>query len=103
METRWAYTNSYDFPALREASQGVCLIPMGCLEKHGLHLPIGTDILKGSRLAYLASQIETACVFPDLVLMQSVQRALFAWMSERKCCYWRSYAMKLLPMGFIKY
>lgn len=65
METRWLYTNSYDFPALREASQYTCLIPMGCVEKHGLHLPLGTDILKGSRLAYLASQIETACVFPD--------------------------------------
>ena len=46
METRWLYTNSYDFPALREASAYTCLIPMGCVEKHGLHLPLGTDILK---------------------------------------------------------
>lgn len=65
METRWLYTNSYDFPALREASEGVCIIPMGCIEKHSVHLPLGTDILKASRLCHLASQIETAAVFPD--------------------------------------
>jgi len=38
---------------------------MGCIEKHGLHLPLGTDITKGSMITYMASQIETACVFPD--------------------------------------
>ncbi|MBR5253189.1 MAG: creatininase family protein, partial [Clostridia bacterium] len=62
METRWLYTNSYDFPALREASEGVCIIPMGCIEKHSVHLPLGTDILKASRLCHMASQIETAAV-----------------------------------------
>ena len=65
METRWLYTTSENFARLREASGGTCVIPMGCIEKHGLHLPLGTDILKGSRLAYMASQLETACVFPD--------------------------------------
>ena len=41
------------------------MIPMGCVEKHGPHLPVGTDILEGSRLAYMASQLEPVCVFPD--------------------------------------
>lgn len=65
METRWLYTTSADFAALREASCKTCVIPMGCIEKHGLHLPVGTDIIKGSYIAHRASQLEPVCVFPD--------------------------------------
>ena len=65
METRWLYTTSENFPALREAAKETCVIPMGCVEKHGLHLPLGTDIITISRRAYLASQLEPVCVFPD--------------------------------------
>ena len=65
METRWLYTTSENFHALREASKGTCVIPMGCLEKHGLHLPVGTDIIQASGVAYTGSQLETVTVFPD--------------------------------------
>lgn len=65
METRWIYTSSYNFLKLREESGRTCVIPMGCIEKHGLHDPLGTDIIKASHIAYMASQIETVCVFPD--------------------------------------
>lgn len=65
METRWLYTTSEDFTALREASKDTCIIPMGCVEKHGLHLPLGTDTLQASQIAWMASQLETVCVFPD--------------------------------------
>ena len=65
METRWLYVTSEELPRLREAACDTCIIPIGCVEKHGLHLPLGTDILQISRLAYLASQLETVAVFPD--------------------------------------
>ena len=65
METRWLYTSSPDLKKLCEASKGVCVIPMGCIEKHGLHLPLGTDILHASAITYAASQIETFTVFAD--------------------------------------
>jgi creatinine amidohydrolase len=65
METRWLYTTSENFPALVEASKGVCVIPMGCVEKHGLHLPLGTDILQASHVAHMASKLEPVCIFPD--------------------------------------
>jgi len=65
METRWLYTTSENFPALVEASKEVCVVPLGCVEMHGLHLPLGTDIIHSRHIAYMASQIETACVFPD--------------------------------------
>lgn len=67
METRWLYVTSEELTPLRKAAADTCVIPMGCIEKHGLHLPLGTDILHASRLAYLASQKETVCVFPDFV------------------------------------
>ena len=53
METRWAYTTSENFASLIEESKGVCVIPMGCLEKHGLHLPVGTDIMLASTIIRL--------------------------------------------------
>ena len=65
METRWLYTTSENFSKLREASNKTCVIPMGCVEKYGLHLPLGTDIIKGSYIAHRASQLETVCIFPD--------------------------------------
>ena len=65
METRWLYTTSENFPALVEASKDVCLLPIGCVEKHGLHLPLGTDVFEASEISYKATQLETACLFPD--------------------------------------
>jgi len=67
METRWLYRTSGDFNELVEASGGVCVIPMGCIEKHGLHMPLGTDTIAASMVTYLASQIEPVCVFPDFI------------------------------------
>ena len=67
METRWLYVTSESFPALREASKEVCVIPMGCIEKHGLHLPLGTDMIQANNIVYEASQMETFTVFPDFV------------------------------------
>ena len=67
METRWMYHTSGSFAELREASKGTCLIPMGCVEKHGLHMALGTDTMVASRVAYMASQIETVAVFPDYI------------------------------------
>lgn len=66
METRWMYHTSGSFAELREAAKGTCLIPMGCVEKHGLHMALGTDMMIASTVAYMASQIEPVAVFPDL-------------------------------------
>ena len=67
METRWMYHTSGSFPELRKAAKGTCVIPMGCVEKHGLHMALGTDIMIASRIAYMASKIETVAVFPDYI------------------------------------
>ena len=66
METRWLHVTSEDFHALREAAKDVCVIPIGAVEKHGPHLPLGTDTFLARHLAYMASQMETVCVFPEI-------------------------------------
>ena len=65
METRWLYLSGEELTQMKEISHDTCVIPMGCIEKHGTHLPLGTDILKGSEVTYRASQIEPVCVFAD--------------------------------------
>jgi len=45
-------------------SGGTCIIPLGIIEKHGEHLPLGTDLLICREKARLAAQLEYAVVFP---------------------------------------
>lgn len=47
-----------------ELSKGVCIIPLGILEKHGPHLPLGSDIFESREAAIRAAQQEYAVVFP---------------------------------------
>jgi creatinine amidohydrolase len=47
-----------------ELSGGVVVIPLGVIEKHGPHLPIGTDVYESREIAFTATQKEYAVVFP---------------------------------------
>ena len=60
---RWMHLSSIKFEKLRDES-GVCIVPLGCLERHSDHLPLGTDSLLAYRLACLAAEVESAIVFP---------------------------------------
>ena len=45
-------------------SRGTCIVPIGILEKHGPHLPLGTDLIDVRQVALTASAREYAVVFP---------------------------------------
>ena len=47
-----------------ERSKGLCIFPIGCAEKHGVHLPLGTDSLLVKAIAERATELEEAVVFP---------------------------------------
>ena len=47
-----------------ERSKGLCIFPIGCIEKHGFHLPLGTDSLRVKTIAEKATKMEEAVVFP---------------------------------------
>ena len=53
-----------DFVKAVGNSSGVCLLPMGILEKHGPHLPLGTDIFECRKVALTAAEQEYCIVFP---------------------------------------
>ncbi len=56
---------SPDFIKAVEKSNGTCIIPFGILEKHGPHLPLGTDLLDAREISIRAAQNEYALVFPQ--------------------------------------
>lgn len=51
----WEQITVDQFAAARETCGGVCVIPVGCLEKHGNQLPLGTDILTARTASALAA------------------------------------------------
>ncbi|MBR4108830.1 MAG: creatininase family protein [Oscillospiraceae bacterium] len=61
----WEYLRADEFGKAIEVSKGVCVLPLGCLEKHGPHLPVGCDSLKAKGLAEEAAALEEVMVFPS--------------------------------------
>jgi creatinine amidohydrolase len=55
---------SPQFPKAVELSGGVCIIPLGIIEKHGPHLPLGTDLFEAREAAFTAAKKEYAVVYP---------------------------------------
>lgn len=47
-----------------QKSAGTVIIPLGILEKHGAHLPLGTDLLDVRELSIRAAKEEYTIVFP---------------------------------------
>ncbi|HHU55380.1 MAG TPA: creatininase family protein [Acholeplasmataceae bacterium] len=72
----WEKLTSSDFAkAVKET--GVCIIVFGVVEKHGEHLPLGTDYLNGQKLATAAAEIEPAVVFPPFYFGQIYEAKCF--------------------------
>lgn len=61
---RWNELTAPEFVTAIETCGRVCLLPLGVIEKHGDHLPIGIDYMKAWHYADSAAQQETAMVFP---------------------------------------
>jgi creatinine amidohydrolase len=55
---------SPQFAKAVELAGGVCIIPIGIIEKHGPHLPLGTDLFEARETATEAAKKEYAIVFP---------------------------------------
>lgn len=60
---QWEQLTAGEFAASVRKT-GVCVIAMGVMEKHGEHLPLGTDFLNGHRIACMSAEKESAVVFP---------------------------------------
>lgn len=65
LSVHWEELTAPDFVQAIHRSGGTCLLPFGILEKHGPHLPIGTDLLDVRHAALTAAEQEYAVVFPE--------------------------------------
>lgn len=65
LSVHWEELTASDFREGIHRSQGACLLPFGILEKHGPHLPLGTDLLDVRHAALHAAEQEYAVVFPE--------------------------------------
>jgi len=65
LSVHWEELTAADFREGIHRSQGTCLLPFGILEKHGPHLPLGTDLLDVRYAALHAAEQQYAVVFPE--------------------------------------
>jgi creatinine amidohydrolase len=62
---KWEELTAADFRDAIQQAKGTCVLPFGILEKHGPHLPLGTDLLNVRYAALHAAEQEYAVVFPE--------------------------------------
>jgi len=65
LSPRWEELTADDFRSAIQQSEGTCLLPFGIIEKHGPHLPLGTDLMNVRHVTLAAVQSEFAIVFPE--------------------------------------
>jgi creatinine amidohydrolase len=65
LSPKWEELTAPDFVQAIHQSQGVCVLPIGIIEKHGPHLPLGTDLLDVRFAVMNAAEQEYAVVFPE--------------------------------------
>lgn len=73
----WEFLRSDEMASAIKKSGGLCVMPLGCTEKHGEHMPLGTDSLQVKHHVELAAELEDVVIFPtgmwlgDMVPLQS--------------------------------
>lgn len=75
---KWENLREEEFEDAIKRSGGLCVIVLGCLEKHGEHLPVGTDSLKGDKIAEIAAEEADVMMFPTSMWLGDVSSS-HAW------------------------
>jgi creatinine amidohydrolase len=70
LSARWEELSAAEFVQGIEKSHGTCLLPIGIMEKHGPHLPLGTDLFDVRYVSLHAAEAEYAVVFPEYYFSQ---------------------------------
>ena len=61
---QWTHLREEEFDAAIEKSGGLCVMCVGCMEKHGQHRPVGTDSIKGDKIVAEAADRAGVVMFP---------------------------------------
>ncbi len=70
LSVRWEELSAPDFAKAVERSAATAVVPLGIIEKHGPHLPLGTDLLDARELVLRAVKQEYSIVFPPFYVGQ---------------------------------
>jgi creatinine amidohydrolase len=65
LSAKWEELSAGEFREAIAHSKGTCLLPFGILEKHGPHLPLGTDLLNVRYATLHATEKQYAVIFPE--------------------------------------
>jgi creatinine amidohydrolase len=64
LSAKWEELTGPDFIKAIQQARGVCVLPFGIIEKHGPHLPLGTDLINVRYAVEHATEQEYAVIFP---------------------------------------
>lgn len=67
---RWEELSGDRFIEAVEECEHVCLVPLSVIERHGHHLPMGTDMFIGREICRRAAELEPVIIFPDYIFTQ---------------------------------
>jgi len=70
LPSKWEELTAPNFIKAVELSGGTCIIPLGVIEKHGPHLPLGTDLIDVRAVVLRAAQTEYSIIFPEYYFSQ---------------------------------
>jgi creatinine amidohydrolase len=67
---RWEELTGDRFAEAVKECEGVCLIALSVVERHGHHLPLGTDMYEGRGMLSRVAALEPVIEFPDYIFTQ---------------------------------
>jgi len=65
LTVKWEELTAGDFLKAIQTAQNTCVLPIGILEKHGPHLPLGNDLINVRWATLHGAEQEYAVVFPE--------------------------------------
>jgi len=73
LPVKYEQLTAVEFTSAVSKSDSTCIIPFGVLEKHGPHLPLGTDLIDVREVALRAAKAEYSIVFPEYYFGQILE------------------------------
>jgi creatinine amidohydrolase len=70
---RWEELTGELFPEAVKQAEGVCLLPLSCIERHAHHLPLGTDFYIAREQCQRVAKIEPVVIYPDFIYTQILE------------------------------
>ncbi len=66
----WEELSAIEFANSIDTCESVCVIPIGVLERHGSHMPLGTDVFCAKKIVEMSAKITEVMVFPEYIFGQ---------------------------------